>query len=406
MSFAFARRAFGLVPTALTLALLGCGQSTQQRVPTPGPRTAVTKDRSQGQSADGARAGADSTVEENGPVADPADLAPYLLTHADAARLFAPLVLEEKLASDDGKLDVEPFAAMRPVEAYIDRFLKKALAQKELKPGRTVQVIVTDDAEVNASMDGWGRMVVNSAIVESAGVDSILATLCHELAHSARNHAVADEALFDDPIAEEIAAYWESHYDADRLTYVHDEAAYKALVKRAAKFLRRVSVAYRRSESEADVAGARICEHLGMPVSKFRNAAHALFAVIAAAHDGGSDEGLVAPERLEDGLVFEDVPNDGAFLWSYLLGFDDHPGDAEREQQLARLADAIELKEGRPSDLYVSWTKGFTAARGKRPGLSLGDTRAPARILGRSSDGDVVVRSRRAPAHPWPIRKR
>ncbi len=323
---------------------------------------------------------------------DPDDLAPYLLTHSVAKKLLDPLFLPVHLLPETDRVARDSFPKLAPVETYFRRFIREAIALDPFKPGREITVIVTDDTEINVRMDGWGQMTVNSAAVAEVSTTGLLATFCHELGHSARNH---NYLIVNDPIVrtaeaqsvDEITAYWNDQFDKSRGIYTHDANRYAKLAEKYQESVKGASTFLRLVESEADVAGGRICGNLGMAIESY---IEAMADVLDGIDRQAAETARV--ESLKDGDQLS-VENERLFVWSFLFRYDDHPTTKERLGQLRRLSDIV-AAERASRDFAGSWMKDYTEIRRTTgAGAALSGT-GLGKAIAHSLDGSIVIRIR------------
>jgi Zn-dependent protease with chaperone function len=254
----------------------------------------------------------------------------------------------EPYQSPGGSATIEDVSSeFGDVRQYVEEFLNKALAIEPLRPGRTVTVHVLDDDAINAYADGYQNVEVNTGYLKNIDAQPFLATLCHELAHSAKNHVVkrldfqlaagltADIAAFD----AESKAFFEKQYDAAKGVYTHDAAGWRKVDALWQKIAPRVGAFSKRTESEADIVGAMICGHLGMSPDRFIEGYREEAQVIERIYGRSSRDDVTGAAQLKDGETFK-FPSDAMF--SFLFPVDSHPTDDEREAQLRRVEAIIQ----------------------------------------------------------------
>jgi Zn-dependent protease with chaperone function len=266
------------------------------------------------------------------------------------------------------------------VRGYVEEFLNRALAIAPLAPGRTVTVHVLDDDAINAYADGYQNVEVNTGYLKNIDAQPFLATLCHELAHSAKNHVVKridfqlaagltpDLNAFD----EASKAFFAKQYDTAKGVYTHDVDGWRRVDALWQKVAPRIGAFSKRTESEADIVGAMICGQLGMSPDRFIDGYREEAQVIERIYGRSSRDDVTGPAQLKDGETFK-FPSDAMF--TFLFPTDSHPTDDERESQLKRLEPIIQRHYDESQGFYQEFLAEYQR-RARGVGLGLADANA------------------------------
>ncbi len=282
-----------------------------------------------------------------------ASLKGYLFQPADLDKLTA-LVLKYP------KPEFEPFPDTKLSTKYGEyrRFFQEQLNQamklKKLAPGRTFDVRIIEDDSMNASADVFQVVRINTGYITYGTLDSFVSTLCHEMAHSTRNHPAIPRPDIVLDFFKKSDEYYTKTYNFELETYRHDRAAYLALRAEWDAGVDRAASNYLKlAESEADIVGAMICAVMGMPPHAFikgyrEEKARNGTGIIPGeeSHANGFDLALgLADITVEDGKDltdgFETKLGYGE-LDRFLFPVDSHPGEDERIEQLERVIAKID----------------------------------------------------------------
>lgn len=316
------------------------------------------------------------------------------------------------------------------LEAYRE-FLQQALSEgmqlRPLAPGRALKLRILKDASFNATMDSYQKMRVYTGYLTQGTPSGLIATMCHEIAHSARNHGMLKRKPGSavEAIQTKIEKYLVQQYDVATSRYTHDKVAYLALRKEwDAGPAQTLGTLNKRTESEADIIGGMICGAFGMSAELYRQGfiderdslgrGIALLPGTAAAGTGTAlslglparstfrmDGGSASdPKSIETGSTFV---LDYSSTYSFLFPVDSHPSYLERIDQLDRLKAGIDARFDPQSTIY----KKFAARLKDGPvtgNVNLApETRSDMRTV-TASDGTVlsipVVRCAEAPPLP------
>lgn len=323
---------------------------------------------------------ADSTASSTVP-ADPADLPSFLHRRDEALALADGKLVEKYEAPDD-----TPTALTGTSTAYaaavsgIDTFLKALFLKPLMQPGRTLQVFAFADESLNASADAYQRVTINAGLLKAKNGPMTISTLCHEMAHSTRNHvfkrsAVADQiygtpTVTQNPAAKAAVDKLVAYLDRQLVAaaggggvYTHKKAEY-LLVRQdydnATKDLAQIS---RKSESEADIIGGFICAQAGMKSAEFIKGYTDFTAIVTQMQ--ATTRPPTKPEDIADGQVFNltaDQRKD--IVGQYLFRVPSHPELKDRDAQLVRIKDLIDKKFDDKIQLYADLVKELARAEG------------------------------------------
>lgn len=367
----------GGATTVVLILLVGITACQQPNVATPRGESNLNK---KGGSGEPQKADERPREDEEG-------LESYLLTHAAAEALIAkPFLSAKTLPNEIEKPSITSAANGKAVEDFLRNFIDDVVDIKELQATRDIKTRLIDDETLNAAMDGWHRMTVNSGIVTAEDTESaLLATICHELGHSARNHGYFSYFPEKDSqpgivaaegVLVEMTEYWQGQYSDG--VYRHDQAKYQELWEKWKKVEKAYSADTKRMESEADAVGTYICGHLGLSVDEMIESEGRVLG-----EDSPFD---LEPTDLQDGDEV-DVDNEIDFVFTYLFPSDSHPQPSERLAQLDRLADVLAPKDAAEPGMYRRWQEDYPVAREETldaMGLSLTSRLASShRVVGR-----------------------
>jgi Zn-dependent protease with chaperone function len=298
----------------------------------------------------------------------------YLLSSDDASKL-TPIVeaYRQPAYADPAASFTQKFERYR---AFTEGFLNRVMALQPLAPGRRIAVHIADDNQVNAFAGAFQDVTINSGTIAAADGVQLLAVLCHELGHSARNHSVKtvdyeSQAGFVDAInayAEAREAYFKRSYNEGTQTYTHDVAGFQQVNKLWQAIKPRLDLFAKREESEADVVGAEICGHLGMPTDTYINALATFLSAGDAADAANAGADAKTVDQIDAGDRFQ---LDKDSLGSFLFPSDSHPSNEERKVQLTRLRSVVGAHYEQ-APLFDEWKSGYQGAKGLGlAGLSL-----------------------------------
>lgn len=318
------------------------------------------------------------------------------LFNADAARTIAPLV--DAYQKPGYKDDPETYSTeFGPFRTFTEKFLNDVMALEDLTPGRKIEVEVMDADYLNAFADGFQRVVVTLGALRAVEAVPMLAVVCHELAHSSKNHSqkrVAYEEIElkaeTDVFYNEAEAYFGKTYDKAKKRYKHDLAAYTQVRKLWDALTPRLAEVSKRNESEADILGGMICGELGMPPDDYERG-HREFMTLGDQLDAqGSKPGRIrSAADLKDGDVGQGTVAD---LFQLLFPRDSHPSNAERDAQLKRTRDVYAAHFDKTRQLYKDWLREYERTT-KGMGLTGFDLRELSRAQSKSSiifNGEAV----------------
>lgn len=308
----------------------------------------------------------DATASE-----DPADLPVYMLKRADAELVASQIVLPFE-AMPSAENAVSPLSTSFEIfRTFVEDYLNSVMKIPALDPGRVFRVYTINDDAMNAYADGYQRIKINRGAITLLTQKQMLAILCHEMTHSGRNHDVKTNELADsifgtdttpvpefDEISKSIDSYLNAQFNPSTLVYHHDLAKYNDIRKKFDEYVTNFVNSSKFFESEADVGGAMTCAKLGMQPKDF---AAALVGALNTAE--ASNQASVNPNDLKDGdeLHFDTLAQANSLLSNYLFPMSSHPSSAERDSQINRLMDIIEVQLDVSATNYQQWIDGSVA---------------------------------------------
>ncbi len=302
----------------------------------------------------------------NGPGAGATNDAPqsYLLSSNDADKL-RPIVEKYR----DPEFQDTPGTYTQNFEKYrrfTEDFLNRAMGLQALLPGRHIVVHIAEDQQVNAFAGAFQDVTINSGTISAADNMQLLAVLCHELGHSARNHSMKSvDFQTTTDIANDLAKFYDGReaflkkqFDEAAGTYTHDARAYAEVAKAWRGVEPRLSKFTKRQESEADIIGAEICGHAGMPTDTYVESLSGFLSTGDAvdAQNGGDAK---TAAQLGDGEKFQ---LDKDYLIAYLFPQDSHPSNGERREQLLRLKGVVSDHFDQTARLFTDWKQNYQGA--------------------------------------------
>lgn len=316
-------------------------------------------------------------------VVDEGTLPNYLFKRADLEKL-TKIVEPYRPVPSPNLSSVRSAASLAQ---FIESTVNDAMKLPEHSPGRKFKVSIIDSKVMNAFMTGDSRMGLHVGTIAKSDESEILAVICHEMAHSARNHVYQStqdpEARIPSRLANRLDSYLRTQFNRTSGTYVHDEDVYSDLRKDWNEAISEVEETAKRAESEADLIGAKICGNMGMDVKLYHKS---LISFLKKA--GGSGRQL----RLKDGSTFTNVSQKTIF--NLLFPIIEHPSTEERDQQIARLKSLLRTPNSDGGKkLFKSWLEGapepLEEARGK--GLGLRNDMVAGLSLRDEKTGEIIV---------------
>jgi hypothetical protein len=320
--------------------------------------------------------------EEKDLVIDESTLAPYLFKRDDFQKIKKIVDPYKPVASGS----VPSVRNGKNLVQFIESTINGAMKMSVHAPGRKFKVSIVDSKDMNAFMTGDSRMGLHLGTIAKSDENEILAVICHEMAHSARNHAYrsAQEPNVRLPrkLLNQLNNYIGTQFDRNRATYVHNEKDYILLKKEWDEAIFEFETLAKKDESEADLIGAKICGNMGMDAQLYHNSIVSLFK------KAGGD---ARPLKIKDGSTFANVTQNAMF--KVLFPIFKHPTHEERDQQLSRLKSLLKTSSlDQDSTFYKSWIAGvedpLEKARGKN--LSLTNTDAPSLWIRDEKTGEVI----------------
>lgn len=292
----------------------------------------------------------DSASNEN--LQDESILPRYLFKRADIEKI-------KKIVEPYRPIPSSPIPSLRNaanLSNFIETTVNASMKLPVHSPGRTFKVSIINNRSFNAFMTSDSRIGLHLPTAVETSDDELLAVICHEMAHSARNHGYKDAVELDRKIPSQLATrintYFRSQLDQDRGIYTHNEPEYRKLREEWDQNFSEASDNLKRAESEADLIGARICNNMGMAIDVFTRALDTFF--------GRTGSGA-KPRKLRDGDAFSNV--EAKTLVKVLFPITEHPTGQERTDQINRLQAYLKgnLNDQDPN-LYKNWKKGIKEA--------------------------------------------
>jgi Zn-dependent protease with chaperone function len=299
-------------------------------------------------------------------IPDPPNLPAYLLKRADAEALATQLILPYQIP-------LSPQHTISPISnnfesfrSFTESFMNTALALQIFSPGRVFKTHVLNEDQVNASADGYQRIMINKGAIADFNQKEMMAVLCHEISHSGRNHSVKLVEAIEKQLGPqnapnpeyaalvaEMNVYLNAQFNPSTLIYRHNLATYAPIRKNFDEFFLSLSNLRKRAESEADIVGAMTCAKLGMPAQEIPT--HLIDAL--PAHDVKDDA-----DHLADGVGLKFISEEIAeeVLPDYLFPIGSHPTNEERKEQITRLLDIITAQEDLTQMSFQNWLDGST----------------------------------------------
>lgn len=311
-------------------------------------------------------------------------LAAYMVSETEIDTLL-PIVQAYKPV-DAAPETVASAAAFESARQYMERALNGIMSLKALAPGRQIKAFVASDPQVNAYADPWQQVVVNSGLLQqSPSAAAVMSVLCHELAHSARNHSFhvmeglttgQSGRLFDTYITA-LDDYLRQTFNPATGIYVHDSAGYARVKSVFDNYAAWKSPFDLTQEAEADAIGAMICATAGMPSEEFAAGQKAFFDSLEALTEGDDAAGqgkAIEPKDLADGDSFQ-VPS-AQDLELFLFQAPTHPSHSERIQQMRQLTKRIAKFHDGSATQYKAWRDGYKTITRSFASFSLAEPRA------------------------------
>lgn len=332
----------------LVTGVLGCGSNEQTSTRSKtGGRSPDTSVSGKSGTTNNATTDGDPATDDSGP------LASWLFTLAEAEAIN-PLVLtyEAANAGDDAPVQSSSLTKTRD---FIADFLGDMMVLAPHAPGRDFTVTVTDDSTPNASALNQS-LVINKGIIDFASNLSLALVICHEAAHSGRNHSAKAEAQMTDyenknkTKADDLDAALkqlvETNYNPSTQKFSHTESDYKRIKPLWDAFWGEFTEYQKRFESEADIVGGRMCANAGFSQEEVVEGFNSLFKLFKT----------MTVKEMEFGTYTVPENEIGEFLHS-IYNEDSHPTDQEREDQINRVRQAF--KDGASKDIADRWKNDF-----------------------------------------------
>jgi hypothetical protein len=268
----------------------------------------------------------------------------------------------------------------------IESTINEAMKMPVHAPGRKFKVSIVDSKSMNAFMTGDSRMGLNLGTIQKSDNNEILAVICHEMAHSARNHiyqsSQEEDVRLPSKLVNRLNSYIGAQFDRNRATYTHDEEGYVPLRKEWDEAISEVETSAKKAESEADLIGAKICGNMGMDTQMYEKS---LISFLKKA------SGNARPLKLRDGSTFTGASPKAVF--QALFPIIEHPTNEERGEQISRLKSLLKTSTSDQNQkLYESWLaevqEPLDEARGKS--LSLTGHDGPLLWMRDEKTGEII----------------
>lgn len=313
----------------------------------------------------GSNFGGDTNATENNVIStkDNEGLAAHLFT-LKAAEEISPLVMPYKQSSTKAQSATQD-ATLNAQRDFISETLNDMMDLQQHKPGRDFTITVTSDPVPNASALNQS-VVVNKGIIDFTSNLSLAMVLCHEVAHSTRNHSSRAEAQMQeyenknktksDKLDAAIAKLVAENYNKTTKIFSHKKTDYAEVKPIWDDFWNDFVTFQKRFESEADVVGGRICANAGFSAEEVEEGFTTMFKKFAS---GASVAKSISDKdyTVEEAAIGE--------LLHDIYGTNSHPTDAERTEQIERVMTVFE--EGSNKTIADRWKKDFPG----KSGLSL-----------------------------------
>lgn len=307
-------------------------------------------------------------------IADPDNLAAYLFKHVDAVAL-KPLVLPYELPTIPQNSIPQTSSSYTSIVTATGAFFTTAFQKPVLAPGRSLQIFAVENDSLNASADGFQRVTLNTGLLKVKNNPLFISTICHESAHSARNHVVrslpvADRVLGTDSnpnpafklVTDRIDAYMSKQYNGN--TYTHKKTEFLSIKQAFDAATLELSTFTKRAESEADIVGSYICAQAGMKSEEFIQG-YVDFTALVKQMQASQSSSYSKPEDIPDNTRFSLTrPEAESLVSDFLFHIDSHPLDEERNDQLRRLKDLTDLEFDATVQMYADFVRQLSQANG------------------------------------------
>ena len=279
----------------------------------------------------------------------------YLFSLEDAKKIL-PLV--EPFNKSNLPKPLQHDVAFSRQRDVVANFINQGLALDALKPGRQITVIINANVPDASTSDD---VITVNPILFTTDALVLGITLCHEAAHSARNHTVKLIPVFEKlsgtspettRLNQMLNAFATSQVDFQNKVYHHKKAALQPVLDEWNRFWKDIAPVLKRAESEADIVGAQICGQFGFSQDEIATYAKTVFANPPPPFD------LATP----DGDYPFNSPSVDVFV-NFLMGGDQtHPSFAERNSQFQRTTSLV--KTNPQATIASQWKSGFGALKG------------------------------------------
>ncbi|WP_141732362.1 M48 family metalloprotease [Oligoflexus tunisiensis] len=358
------------------LALMSCQQSqTNQRIPrgqTPNAANPQTTGEPSSSTPD-ADGNGDQTSSNPDSQVKPGDEGPvpdylFSLQQAQAIEALVDPYLQPPFPemAPPGQVSTN-YAQLR---TFIEGFSNRVFALPNLTPGRTFKVTIMEDDVFNAFADGYQNIIINTGFVKNSGVLGSLEILCHETAHSSKNHASknpedslsAAQKTAMNQFYNELNTYMNQAFNPNGGVYTHNRNQYLQLRQKWDQIGPAIGKSLKRHESEADVVGAMICAELGLTPND----------LLSGMKDNNKvQETLVAGQPQQDPTKIPDqeripmtMEEAQEFAQFFLFPVVSHPTNAEREKQIERVMPAIQKRYRSNQTFANEWKTEFASQKG------------------------------------------
>ncbi|MCX6130405.1 MAG: M48 family metalloprotease [Proteobacteria bacterium] len=389
---------------AYVLVLLSCnGSKTSRRVPaeqsaiaanpqTSGQTMPPSSDPNQGKPSD-------SDPSNQGKPSSGEALPPYLMSLEQAQAITTLIEPYQRPPFQEEPLPGVVSTNYSQLRSFIENFSNKVFLLPNLKPGRTFKVTIMEDEVFNASADGFQNIFINTGLVKTAGSLGSLEVVCHEMAHSSKNHSLKNpENMLSEAqkntlnqFHSKLDAYMNLAFDAAAGVYTHDRAQYLQLRQQWDQVGPELSNFFKHNKSEADVVGGMICAELGLAPIELLTAMkeNNKLAEGLLAEQSKQEDPTKIPDKTRINMTREEAES---FVQYFLFPLASHPTDVEREKQIERVTPAIELRYRSVQTLVSEWKTEMAS----QSGLSLTGGPDPSEIAKNqiitltSSSGQII----------------
>ncbi|MCX6131584.1 MAG: M48 family metalloprotease [Proteobacteria bacterium] len=281
------------------------------------------------------------------------------LTDSDLDAITQLVLPFQKIEEEDyfAKIPLPVYPGLKKLVEFMQRTVDQASELKPLAPGRSFKVNIMDTLFSNAFADGNQNIVLLAPGIQTVDAELLLPILCHEMAHSFRNHAVkkagkgSEKSQISDKAKND---YFNSQYNENTNVYTHNATAWKKMIAVVLDNLDKEELIMdNHLESEADVLGGMICAELGLDPALFLKGFSRMDEGFKTPSSNIPKNSL--PADLADGAHFIIGPLD---LSSYVFAVEelsDHPKTEDRIAQIKKFLPRIQTHFNANSTLAQDW---------------------------------------------------